>query len=75
MIKTHTGPVKDQLSSTTNFNFGGYAFIDSHHPHFPGSRAILVSKSIPETTNTGPICFNFWVHMFGAGIGQLRYII
>ena len=58
---------------------GGYAFIDSRHPHFAGSRASLTSDILPATiTNSqsdNALCFVFWVHMFGAGIGSLRYLI
>ncbi|XP_045031391.1 uncharacterized protein LOC116925410 [Daphnia magna] len=74
---TNTGPLRDQLSSQHNFNFGGYAFIDSRQPHFPGSRASLTSNILPATANQesdNALCFVFWVHMFGAGIGSLRVL-
>ena len=54
---------------------GGYAFIDSRQPHFAGSRALLTSDTLPATSNnvsSNALCFVFWVHMFGAGIGRLR---
>lgn len=69
---THTGPIRDELSSRNNWNFGGYAYIDSREPHFAGSRTSLSSPVLPATT-TSALCFSFWVHMFGAGIGHLRY--
>ncbi|XP_057373369.1 uncharacterized protein LOC130694310 [Daphnia carinata] len=74
---TNTGPLRDQLSSQHNFNFGGYAFIDSRQPHFAGSRASLTSNILPATANQesdNALCFVFWVHMFGAGIGSLRVL-
>ena len=67
---THTGPIRDELSSRNNWNFGGYAYIDSREPHFAGSKTSLSSPVLPATTNA--LCFSFWVHMFGAGIGHLR---
>ncbi|KAI9556583.1 hypothetical protein GHT06_016373 [Daphnia sinensis] len=70
---TNTGPLRDQLSSQHNFNFGGYAFIDSRQPHFPGSRASLTSDILPANQESA-LCFVFWVHMFGAGIGSLRVL-
>jgi hypothetical protein len=69
---THTGPIRDELSSRNNWNFGGYAYIDSREPHFAGSRTSLSSPVLPASTNA--LCFSFWVHMFGAGIGHLRLV-
>ena len=54
------------------FHTGGYAFIDSRQPHFAGSRASLTSDVLQPATDNAALCFVFWVHMFGAGIGQLR---
>lgn len=55
---------------------GGYAYIDSRQPHFAGSRAAMTSEILPATDpESGPKCFVFWVHMFGAGIGRLRCVI
>ena len=55
---------------------GGYAFIDSRLPHFAGSRASLTSDVLPATVSNqsrDALCFIFWVHMYGAGVGRLRY--
>jgi len=73
---THTGPIKDELASKNNFNFGGYAHIDSGHPHYSGSKAKLTSDVIPASDpyTHSALCFTFWAHMFGQDIGQLRML-
>ena len=51
---------------------GGYAHIDSGHPHYAGSKARLTSDVIPATGSSTPLCFAFWAHRFGERVGKLR---
>ena len=71
-IKRGTGPSRDQFSSNDFFiESGGYAYIESGYPRKPFDKARLVSADIPMGPD--PICLTFWVHMYGGGIGTLRY--
>ncbi|XP_065569477.1 MAM and LDL-receptor class A domain-containing protein 1-like isoform X2 [Artemia franciscana] len=69
--KTLTGPLTDQAASAGNPTGGGYAFIDSSSPQREGQTARLES---PEFSLENPVCFSFWINMYGEGIGRLRVI-
>ena len=65
---------QDHGSSVTGGTAGGYLFIDSSHPRRPGDRARLLSRQLASTQETGPLCFRFWTHMNGRGVGSLRVL-
>ncbi|XP_037070562.1 MAM and LDL-receptor class A domain-containing protein 2-like [Pollicipes pollicipes] len=69
-----TGPMRDHGSSVIGGSAGGYVFIDSAYPRGPGDRARLISRRLAATSQTGPMCFRFWTHMHGPGVGTLRVL-
>ncbi|GAB6027652.1 hypothetical protein CHUAL_001893 [Chamberlinius hualienensis] len=64
-----TGPVRDHGDGPE----GGYMYIDSSYPQRPGDVARLKSPTLAPTSD-GPLCFRFWTHMYGNGIGTLRVL-
>ena len=51
-------------------DLGYYMYIETSAPRQPGDKAWLGSPSYPGTT--GPLCLNFFYHMNGPDIGQLK---
>ncbi|XP_043230103.1 MAM and LDL-receptor class A domain-containing protein 1-like [Amphibalanus amphitrite] len=69
-----TGPMRDHGSSVIGGTAGGYVYIDASHPRRPGDKARLLSRQLPATQSSEPMCFRFWTHMHGSGIGALRVL-
>ncbi|KAK7098916.1 hypothetical protein V1264_003131 [Littorina saxatilis] len=64
----YTGPSVDHTQGDTS---GGYMFMESSAPRHTGDKIWLVSQPFPAFTSKTK-CFNFWFHMYGAGIGTLN---
>ena len=47
-----------------------YAYVEGSLPNMPGQKAILESPLVHLTSH--PLCFSFWYHMKGKGIGSLQ---
>ncbi|GFN85250.1 MAM and LDL-receptor class a domain-containing protein 2-like [Plakobranchus ocellatus] len=68
-LSDNTGP---QVDHTTGTKQGHYLYIETSGSHNVGDRALLQSESIPATNES---CLEFYYHMYGAGIGQLRVYV
>ena len=51
--------------------YGVYLYIEGSNPIAPGFRAVLESNLFFPTPSYG-VCFDFWYHMYGNGIGSLN---
>ena len=65
---------QDHGSTVIGGTAGGYVYIDSSYPRRPGDRARLLSRQLPATHSSGPMCLRFWTHMNGPGVGALRVL-
>ena len=70
-LKTATGPITDQEDSSPA---GGLAFIDSSYPRHPGDIASLKLDKEIKTDVNSPLCFSFYLNLFGSGLGSLAVI-
>ncbi|XP_066292880.1 MAM and LDL-receptor class A domain-containing protein 1-like, partial [Branchiostoma lanceolatum] len=61
-MTSNTGPLSDHTGN------GYYMYIEASSPQQPGDVARLISPSL--STNTR--CLEFWYHMYGSSIGELR---
>ncbi|CAF0741650.1 unnamed protein product, partial [Brachionus calyciflorus] len=64
----NTGPPFDH---TTGDSTGSYLFIETNPPFQQGNKAILESSLFLPTPSYG-LCFDFWYHMYGIGMGTLN---
>ncbi|XP_078692072.1 MAM and LDL-receptor class A domain-containing protein 1-like [Branchiostoma floridae x Branchiostoma belcheri] len=62
---TNTGPASDH---STGSALGSYMYIETTSPRQPGDVARLISPVLSADVN----CLEFWYHMYGSGIGELR---
>ncbi|CAF0741635.1 unnamed protein product, partial [Brachionus calyciflorus] len=67
-ISVGTGPSFDHTLGTT---LGSYLFIEASSPIVKGDKAILESTLFLPTPSYG-LCFDFWYHMYGTGMGTLN---
>ncbi|XP_019632083.1 PREDICTED: MAM and LDL-receptor class A domain-containing protein 2-like [Branchiostoma belcheri] len=64
---TNTGPSTDHTLGT---NSGYYMYIETSSPRQPGDKAVLRTPSFPQDNQ--PHCVEFYYHMFGDHIGDLK---
>ncbi|CAF0847412.1 unnamed protein product, partial [Rotaria sordida] len=62
-----SGPLSDHTLGTDD---GSYGFIDTNKQRKLNDTAVLISHSMTDTGSNG-MCFEFFYHMFGDGIGTL----
>ena len=80
-LKTATGPLTDQGSSVVGDSdlqvstAGGYAYIDSSYPRHEGDKAMLVLEDYIKTGPGLPLCFSFYINLFGSGLGSLKVVL
>ncbi|XP_019641851.1 PREDICTED: MAM and LDL-receptor class A domain-containing protein 1-like [Branchiostoma belcheri] len=61
----NTGP---SLDHTTGSSVGSYMYIETSTPRQPGDIARLISPVLSSDTR----CLEFWYHMYGDGVEELR---
>ena len=59
------------MDHTTNGVNGQFLMIEASYPSSQGLRALLESSVFMATPSYG-ICFEFWYHMYGKGMGNLN---
>ncbi|CAF4767198.1 unnamed protein product, partial [Rotaria sp. Silwood1] len=62
-----SGPLTDHTLGTDD---GSYGYIDTNQQRKLNDTAVLISHSMTDTGSSG-MCFEFFYHMFGDGIGTL----
>ncbi|CAF3623338.1 unnamed protein product [Rotaria sp. Silwood1] len=62
-----SGPLTDHTLGTDD---GSYGYIDTNKQRKLNDTAVLISHSMTDTGSSG-MCFEFFYHMFGDGIGTL----
>ncbi|CAF4044180.1 unnamed protein product, partial [Rotaria sordida] len=62
-----SGPLSDHTLGTDD---GSYGFIDTNRQRKLNDTAVLISHSMTDTSSNG-MCFEFFYHMYGEGIGTL----
>ena len=53
---------------STLFNIGDYIYTEASSPRVPGDRFVIGNGPY---TSGNTICFSFWYHMYGEGMGSL----
>ncbi|KAJ7331585.1 Meprin A subunit beta [Desmophyllum pertusum] len=65
-----TGPATDH----TTLRFGFFMYIETSNPRQDGDRAILQSKLFLPSGDSGERCLQFYYHMYGEHIGELKVL-